>query len=61
MASEWYRPALTFLVSRQAEEDIPSWHKDHIIPEILALDLCLLHDHNVRLQNLEHGLNIGER
>jgi hypothetical protein len=46
----------TLLVLRQAEEAVPARHKHHIIAQILALYLQLLHDHNVRLQNVEHGI-----
>lgn len=46
----------TLLVLRQAEEAIPAWNKYHIIGQILALYLELLHDYNIRLQDVEHGI-----
>lgn len=46
----------TFLVLRQAEVAVPARHKDDVIRQILALDLEFLHDDNVRLENIEHGI-----
>lgn len=40
----------------EAEVDIPSWNQDHVILQVLALDLGLLHDNNVCLQRVEHCL-----
>lgn len=48
---------LTFLMLGQAEIHVPSGHEDHVVSEILALYLELLHDDNVCLENIEHGLN----
>jgi hypothetical protein len=59
----------TFLVLRQAKEAVPAVNKHHIIFQILPLYLELLHDHDVRLQDVEHGVEsavgipwrVGER
>jgi hypothetical protein len=49
----------TFLVLWQAEVAIPSWHKHHIISQVFPLDFGLLHNHNIRLENIEHGLEVS--
>lgn len=46
----------TFLILGQAEIDVPAWHENHIILKILALDFGFLHNHNIRLQDIEHRL-----
>jgi hypothetical protein len=46
----------TLLVLRQAEEAVPAGNKHHVIAQVLALNLELLHNHNIRLQNVEHGI-----
>lgn len=48
--------APAFLVPWQAEEDVPAGHQHHVVRQILPLDLGLLHDDDVRLQDIEHGL-----
>ena len=45
----------TFLVSWQTPIAIPAGDKDHIIPQVLSLDLGLLEDYDVGLQDIEHG------
>lgn len=52
----WVSYSGTFLVSWQAEEAVPAWHQDHIIPQVLALYLCFLKDDNIRFENVEHCL-----
>jgi hypothetical protein len=47
---------LTLLVLGQAEVAVPSGHKHHVIRQVLALDLELLHDDNVGLEDVEHGI-----
>lgn len=46
----------TFFVLWEAKVDVPARHKNHVILEIFALDLCLLHDDNVCLERIEHSL-----
>lgn len=41
--------AFTFFVPGQAPIAVPSGYEDHVISEVLALDLGLLEDYNVRL------------
>ena len=48
--------AYTFLVFWQAKVTVPARYKHHVISEIFALNLQLLHDDNVRLENVEHGV-----
>lgn len=40
----------------QAEVTVPARHKDHVVGQVLALDLELLHDDNVCLEDIEHGI-----
>ena len=54
------RSYTTFLVFGQAEEAVPPWHEHHAIVEIFALDLRFLEDDDVRLEDVEHGLD-GEK
>lgn len=39
----------------QAEVAVPAWDKHHVVRQVLTLDLELLHDDDVRLENVEHG------
>lgn len=41
---------------RKAEIAIPPWNQNHIILEILPLNLGLLEDYDIRLEDIEHGL-----
>src|ERR1700712_5719876 len=40
---------------RKAEIAIPTRNKNHVIREVLALYLELLHDHDIGLKSVEHG------
>lgn len=51
----------TFLVLGQTEVAIPALYKDHIIRQVLALDLQLLHNYNIGLQYIEHGIECAIR
>ena len=46
----------TLLVLGQAEVAVPAGHKHNVIGQVLALDLELLHDDDVRLEDVEHGV-----
>lgn len=46
----------TFLMLGKAEEDIPAWNEDHVILKIFPLNLGLLHDDNIGLESVKHGL-----
>ena len=46
----------TFLMLRQTEVAIPSWHQHHIVRQILPLDLKLLHNHYIRLEDVKHAI-----
>lgn len=52
---------------RQTEVDIPARNQDHIVSQVFPLDLGFLHDYNISLENVEHGLegwlakNLGTR
>jgi hypothetical protein len=46
----------TLLMLGQAEVAVPAGHKHHVISQVFALNLELLHNHNVRLQDIEHGI-----
>jgi hypothetical protein len=46
----------TFFVLGQAEVAVPARHEHHIVSQVFALDLELLHDDDVGLQNVEHGI-----
>jgi hypothetical protein len=41
---------------RQAEIAVPAFHQHHVVPQVLALYLGLLEHHDVRLEDVEHGL-----
>lgn len=47
---------LTFLMFGQAEVDVPTGNQNHVVLEIFALNLRLLHYDNVCLEYVEHGL-----
>jgi hypothetical protein len=46
----------TLLVLGQAEVAVPARHKYHVISQVFALYLQLLHDDNVRFEDVEHGI-----
>jgi hypothetical protein len=46
----------TLFVLWQAKVAVPARHKHHIIRQVLTLDLELLHNDNVGLENVEHGI-----
>lgn len=46
----------TFLMFRQTEVAIPSWHQHHIVRQILPLDLKLLHNDYIRLEDVKHAI-----
>lgn len=46
----------TLLVLGQAEVAVPAGHQDHVVGEVFALDLQLLHDDDVGLEDVEHGI-----
>ena len=46
---------------RQAEVAVPARHQNHVISQVFALDLQLLHDDDVRLQDIEHGIECPVR
>ena len=46
---------VTFLVLGQAEVAVPAGNEHHVIGQVLALDLELLHDDDVGLEDVEHG------
>lgn len=50
---------LTFLVLWKTEKDVPSRNKNHVVLQIFALYLSLLHDHDISLEYVEHGLKTG--
>lgn len=50
---------LTFLVFWETEMDVPSRDQDHVVSQVLALDLGLLHDDDVGLKDVEHGLQVS--
>lgn len=45
----------------QTEIAVPARYKHHVICQIFALDLQLLHDDDVRLQDIEHGIECPVR
>lgn len=45
----------TFLVLRQAEVTVPAGDQDHVVTQVLLLNLELLHDNDVGLKNVEHS------
>lgn len=49
---------ITFLMFWQAEVDIPARDQDHVVSQVLPLDLGLLHDDNISFKNIEHGLEV---
>jgi hypothetical protein len=53
--------ARTLLVLGKTKEAIPARHQNHIIFEILSLNLELLHHHNIGLEDLEHGIERSRR
>lgn len=50
----------TFFMLRQAEIYIPARHKNHVILQVFTLNLGLLHNHNVGLENVKHGLKFQQ-
>lgn len=46
----------TFLVFRQAEVAVPAGHKHHVVGQVFSLNLQLLHNDNVGLEDVEHGI-----
>ena len=47
--------AIPLLMLRQAEVSIPAFDKDHVVAQVFALDLELLHDDYVGAEDVEHG------
>ena len=47
---------ITLLVPWQTEVDIPARDQDHVVSQVFLLDLGLLHDDNVSVEDIEHGL-----
>lgn len=56
LQSLWNGAVVTFLMPGKTEENIPARYQHHVIPQIFPLDLRLLHNDDVRLQYVEHGL-----
>lgn len=50
------RPNLTFLMAWKAEVAIPPGNEDHIIREVLSLNLGLLKHDDVGLEDVKHSL-----
>lgn len=48
--------AFTFLMLGEAEVAIPARHKHHVIGQVFALNLQLLHYDNICLEDVEHGI-----
>lgn len=46
----------TFLVLWETEVNIPAWNQDHVVAEVFPLDLGFLHNNDVCLKDVEHGL-----
>jgi len=46
---------LAFLVLWKTEKAVPARDKYHVVFQVLPLNLQLLHNNNVRLQNVKHG------
>lgn len=55
-AREDTRALGTFLVLGQAEEAVPTRDQNHVVIQVLPLDLQLLHNHHVSLEDVEHGI-----
>lgn len=47
---------VAFLMLRQTEVAIPSWHQYHIVRQILPLNFKLLHNHYIRLEDVKHAI-----
>jgi hypothetical protein len=45
----------TLFVLGQTEKAVPPIYQDHIISQVFALNLQLLHDDNIGLKGVEHG------
>lgn len=52
------RAQVTFLVLRQTEMDIPAGNQDHIISQVLPLNLGFLHDDDISLEDIKHILEL---
>jgi hypothetical protein len=52
------RGSRTFLVLGETEVDVPAGDQNHVIAEILPLDLGLLHHNDVGFQGVKHGLQL---
>ena len=48
--------SLTFLMSWQREVAVPARNKHHVITKVFSLNLELLHNHDIRLQDIEHAI-----
>lgn len=46
----------TFFMLGETPIVVPSWHQDHVVSEVLSLDLGLLKHDDVRLEDVEHAL-----
>lgn len=47
-----------FLNSRETEIAVPSWHQDHVISKVFALNLGFLENNNIGFQDVKHRLQI---
>lgn len=45
-----------FLVSGQTEVAVPAGDQDHVVGQVFALDLQFLHDDDVGVEDIEHGV-----
>ena len=40
----------------QTEVAVPPWNQHHVIPQVFALYFQFLHNHNIRLKDIEHAI-----